>query len=415
MEMIVFWAVGALLAAIILILLLRPLLGKREEGGVSRSEANLSIYREQLRELDADLAAGTLRQADYAQAKRELEARLLEDVSEAGTPGEKRGGRGIAYAIVVAVPLLAIGMYLLLGTPDALDPGKAGRDDDAHGISAAQIEGLVQKLAERMEQNPEDAEGWKMLGRSYSVLGRHKAAADAYAQAAKRLPADAQLLADYADSLAMAQGRSLEGEPEKLLQRALEADPTNLKALALAGTAAFERKDYATAVRYWERMLPLVAADSEDARQISANIDEARSLAGDKPSAGRPGASPPLASQPAAKAAQLSGEVRLAPELAAKVSPNDTVFIFARAAEGPQLPLAVVRKQVRDLPAAFSLDDSTAMAPDMALSNFANVVIAARISRSGNATSQPGDLQGLSAPVRNNAKGVTVVIDSEIR
>lgn len=403
--MIVFWAASALLAVLVLFFLLRPLLAKQGGGGVSRSAANLEIYREQLRELDRDLANGTLRQADFEQAKRELEARLLEDVSEAGGVGTPTGGRGVVYAVAAAVPILAIALYLAIGTPDALDPGKAANEEGTHGITAAQIEALVQKLAERMEKNPEDGEGWKMLGRSYSVLGRHEAAAEAYSKAAIRLPNDAQLLADYADALAMTQGRTLEGEPEKLILRALEADPTNLKALALAGTAAYERKDFTKAARYWERMLPLVGPDSEDAQQIRANVEEARALAGQNPST----------SQPAAKGPRLSGEVRIAPAVAAKASPEDTVFIFARAANGPQLPLAVVRKRVRDLPASFSLDDSTSMAPDMSLSKFSTVVVGARISRSGSATPQSGDLQGLSAPVNNDATGVTVVIDSAVR
>jgi cytochrome c-type biogenesis protein CcmH len=307
------------------------------------------------------------------------------------------------------IPIAAIGLYLLIGSPQAVDPAQVAGESGAHGISAQQIEALVQKLAERMEKNPEDGEGWKMLGRSYSALGRHKAASEAYAKAAARLPKDSQLLADFADSLAMVQGRSLEGEPEKLVLRALEIDPANLKALALAGTAAYERKDFAAAARFWERMLPHVEPNSQDAQQIQSNIQEARSLAGEKPPA------KPSASQPAAQGTRLSGEVRLAPELKGKVSPNDTVFIFARASEGPQLPLAVLRKQVRELPSAFTLDDSMSMSADMSLSKFPTVVVGARISRSGSATPQPGDLQGLSAPVKSNASGVTVVIASEVR
>lgn len=408
--MVVFWAVSALLAVFVLFFLLRPLLLKRDDSGVSRGAANLAIYREQLRELDADLANGTLRQADYDAARRELEARLLEDVSEAGTPEDgKPGGRGVAYALAALLPIAAIGLYLLIGSPAALDPDQAAGEGGAHGISAQQIEALVQKLAEKMEKNPEDGEGWKMLGRSYSALGKHKAAAEAYAKASQRLPKDAQLLADYADALAMAQGRSLAGEPEKLVLRALDIDPANLKALALAGTAAYERKDFATAARYWERMLPHVEPDSENAQQIRSNIQEARSLAGEKPATKAP------ASPPSAAGARLTGEVRLAPELKGKVSPDDTVFIFARAAQGPQLPLAVLRKQVRELPAAFTLDDSMSMSPDMSLSKFPTVVVGARISRSGSATPQPGDLQGLTAPVKSNATGVTVVIASEVR
>ncbi|MGH8674772.1 MAG: tetratricopeptide repeat protein, partial [Burkholderiales bacterium] len=272
------------------------------------------------------------------------------------------------------------------------------------------IEAMVERLAERMKSEPANADGWMLLARSYGAFGRFRESADAYAKAAKLMPGNAQLLADYADALGMALGRKLEGEPEKLIARALEIDPRNLKALALAGTAAFERKEYKAAAAHWERMLPLVQADSDDARSIRANIDDARVLAeGPVAQKDRAGA------QAAAPRAALRGEVKLAPALAAKAAPTDTVFIFARAVQGPPMPLAVLRKQVRDLPAAFALDDSMAMAPGASLSAVPQVVVGARVSKSGNAAVQPGDLQGLSAPVASNASGVTVVIDSVVQ
>jgi cytochrome c-type biogenesis protein CcmH len=185
----------------------------------------------------------------------------------------------------------------------------------------------------------------------------------------------------------------LQGEPEKLVLRALEIDPQNLKALALAGTAAFDRKDYAAAARYWQRMLPLVEPGSEDARQIQGSITEARSLGGVTQRA-------------------LNGRVSISKKLVAQASPDDLVFIFARAVEGPPMPLAVKRARVRDLPLEFALDDSMAMAPGMNLSAHARVVVGARVSKSGQPTAQPGDLQGFSAAVANDARNVTVVIDS---
>jgi len=176
--------------------------------------------------------------------------------------------------------------------------------------------------------------------------------------------------------------------------RALEIDPNNLKALALAGTVAFQRKDFAGAAAYWQRMLPHLPADSEDVRTIQQNINEAKSLSG--------------------KAA-LRGTVRIAPELKGKAAPDDTVFVFARAAEGPPMPLAVAKTRVRDLPYSFQLDDSMAMTPALKLSAFPRVIVAARVSRSGTATAQPGDLQGVSAPVANDATTVTVVIDTFVQ
>jgi len=220
------------------------------------------------------------------------------------------------------------------------------------------------------------------------------------------MPRDAQLLADYADALAMAQGRRLQGEPEKLIARALAIDPLNVKALLLAGTAAFNRNDYAGAVRHWERVLGAVPGESEMAQRIRASIAEAQGLE----------AGPRVAAKPETGAGfgEVMGGVKVAPELAAKVGPGDTVFIFARAEQGSRMPLAILRKQGRDLPAEFTLDDSMAMSPAAKLSDHARVVIGARVSKTANATPSPGDLQGLTAPVKVGANGVNVTIDTEL-
>jgi cytochrome c-type biogenesis protein CcmH len=391
--MTLFWTLGAALAAAAVLLVLRPLLARRGAEPVSRRAANIALYRDQLRELDADLAAGKLAQADYDRSRLELEARVLEDV-EAGpeAPPARRAGPAAAILVGVALPVLALAVYFAVGSPRAVDPRA-----DPGAVTAAQVEAMVAQLAAKMRENPEDAEGWKMLGRSYLVLGRFGEAVDAYAKAAMRAPRDAQLLADFADALAMARGQSLLGEPEKLVLRALEIEPDNLKALALAGTAAFERKDYKGAAGHWRRMQPLVAPDSEDARAIRDNVAEAVRLAA---APAHPG---------------IRGSVRISPKLKDRLAPGDTVFIYARAAEGPAMPLAVLRRTARDLPLDYALDDSMAMAPGMAVSAHPRVVITARVSRSGAAKPEPGDLQGTSKPVANDAAGVAVVIDTVIR
>jgi cytochrome c-type biogenesis protein CcmH len=388
--MTLFWLAGAALAVVALGLVLRPLLFSKAQPGVSRRDANISIYRDQVRELEADLAAGTLAQADYDRARRELEARVLDDVSAAPEPARARASRTLVAVLAAAIPAAALGVYLLAGNPAAMAPL-----EEQHAATVQQLDAMVARLAARLRENPDDAEGWKLLGRSYAALGRFNDSVDAYAKGAARAPRDADLLADFADALAMARGQSLEGEPEKLVLRALEIDPRHLKALALAGTAAFGRKEYGSAVAYWERMLPLVPADSEDARSIRASIEEAKS----RVAAGAP----------------LRGTVSLSAKLKQQAAPDDTVFIFARAAEGPPMPLAILRKRVSDLPLQFSLDDSMAMAPGMRISAFPRVVVGARVSKSGQAKPQPGDLQGASAPVANDAAGVSVVIDSVVR
>ena len=404
--MTLFWIIGGLLVAVALLFIVPPLLRRGAGQRLSRDVVNAAVYRDQLRELDGDLRAGTLSADHYEKARRELEARLLDDVGGTeGAMGLPQWGRPAALVLGLVVPLAAAGLYFILGNPQALAPQAA--TDAAHKLDGQQIQVLVERLAERLKNNPDEAQGWVMLARSYAALGRFGEAAAAYATAAKRLPGDAQVLADYADALAMAQGRRLQGEPEKIIARALQVDPNNVKALALAGTVAFDKRDYATAVAYWERILRLVPPESDMAQSIRASVAEAQALGGGSPA--------PRGRVAAAGNSAVSGVVKLAPELAAKVAPTDTVFIFAQAADGPRMPLAIIRKQARDLPATFALDDSMAMTPDTKLSNFPRIVVGARISKAANATPQPGDLQGVSPPVTGSATGITVVIDSEIR
>ena len=396
--MIGFALVAAGLAVVALVLVLRPLLARRAESRVSRGEANIAVYKDELRELDADVAAGTLAREDYERSRLELEARLLEDVAAEEPAATRPAGQRAALAVGVALPLVALIVYLVAGNPGALAPHPAMPD-------AAQIEAMLTRLAAKLEENPGDVEGWKLLGRSYTVLGRYPQAVAAYAKAAERAPRDAQLLADFADALAMAHGQRLAGEPERLIERALEIDGNNLKALALAGSAAYERQDYARAAQLWGRMLPLVPAESEDARSISENVEEAKKLAGI-------GAAP-------AKAAKahpgVRGTVRLAPALRKQVNADDIVFVFARAAEGPAMPLAVLRARAADLPLQFALNDSMAMAQGVTVSAHPRIVVTARVSKSGSAKPAPGDLQGASGPVANDASGVAVTIDSVVR
>jgi cytochrome c-type biogenesis protein CcmH len=325
---------------------------------------------------------------------------------------------GALSAFTVAVAVLG---YMLIGAPQALDPAAhvARAEGSGRSITAQQIEDMVDKLAARLKEQPNDPDGWTMLGRSYAVLGKSEQALAAFKQALALRPDDAALLADTADTLALVNGRNLEGEPSRLIARALELDPNNLKALSLAGTAAFIRKDYALALRHWEKLAQLTP-DSEFVKQIQGGIDEARRLAAasdtttSAPTAAARAAQPPAEPKPAptaaARGATISGVVKLAAALNGKAAPEDTLFVYARAAQGPRMPLAILRKQVKDLPLTFTLDDSMAMSPAAKLSSAQQVVVSARISKRGEAMPQPGDLQGQSAPVAPGANGLTIEI-----
>jgi cytochrome c-type biogenesis protein CcmH len=305
--------------------------------------------------------------------------------------------------------------------------------------SQADFATMADRLAERLKTTPDDVEGWTMLGRSYSVLERFPQALQAYQRVLALRPQDAQAHADVADAMAMANGRKLDGEPERLIAQALTLDPDNAKALGLAGTIAFERGDAATAARHWERALKATQPGSEMAARLREAVDEARKSAGlpalppatvtavaaagaqrSDGVAAAPAAAASAASAgpavaggdgaPVGPAAAVQARITLAPALVAKAAPGDTVFIFARSPQGGRAPLAIQRRQVKDLPLDITLDDSMAMSPAMRLSTVSQVIIGARISKSGNAMPQPGDLQGLSPVVAVGTRGLQLQI-----
>lgn len=422
--MTVFLIAAALMLATALVFILPTLMRKpsADTVHVQRDALNLEVLRDQLRELDADRESGVIDQAGYETSRKELERRVTEDVRPGFQATVSTSGKpwsGIALAVIV--PLLAVALYLLVGNRQGLDPSQVAAVNPQENVTPEQINGMVDKLARRLKDAPDDVEGWTMMARSYSALGRFTEASDAYAHLVKLVPPNADLLADYADTLAMAHNKTLQGEPEKLINRALELDPKNIKALALAGGALFERHDYSGAVTLWKKIMPLVPADSDMARSVASSITEALSLAG-TPNAAT-GAGPADASNAAPAAAgaapasaanaEVSGTVELDAALRSQVSDTDTVFIFARAVDGPRFPLAVLRKQVKDLPTTFKLDDSMSMMPSAKLSGFPQVVVGARISKSGSATPNAGDLEGLTDPVKPGAKDLKIRINSQ--
>ena len=311
--MILFWLIAAILVAIALAFVLPPLLqtssptSPGSDDGQSRKEANVDVYRDQLSELEADVANGIVSREQYTQDRDEIERRLLEDVSPPDATSKVRekkstaalGGRGPVYAIAVGIPVIAIALYLRVGNPAALSaqPGLTARSGSPAAVGQSQapfaggsqpsgqmtqqaIEANVAKLAARLEQNPGDVQGWIMLGRSYVNLEKYSEASNAYAKATALKPDDADLLGDYAFAMGMANGQRLQGQPVELINRALKLDPENPKALELAGSAAFEVKNYNQAINYWQKLMQKTPPDSELAQALSQRITEAKSLAG---------------------------------------------------------------------------------------------------------------------------------------
>ncbi len=430
-----FVLLAAVLAALALGILLRPLLRVRaqaarvEQGAQGaqdvRANANAEIYRNQLAELEAERTQGLVSEARYAETRAEIERRLAEDLASgaAAAPPPARSawpGTRLAIALGLALPLVAIGLYLLVGTPAALDPAAGARSaQSTHQVTPEQIEAMVAQLAARLEREPNNAEGWTMLARSQAALGRYAESAKSYAKAIEYGGKNASVLADYADVLAMAAGRELRGEPYRLIQEALKLDPDHVKALALAGTAEFHMGNYDAAIMHWERLMKSLPPDSPLAEGVRSGLATARERSGRPPLAAATPAPTAPSSAPAAPAAAAGAEavqgiVMLDGALAANVKPDDVVFVLARAAEGPRMPLAVKRIAVRDLPYAFRLDDSMAMAPGAKLSLFPRVIVMARVSRAGSAAPQKGDLEGVSTPIAPGTSGVQVTISKVV-
>lgn len=428
MSIFLAYAVGLIALALLVVLpslLRRKSLQAGADAVANASRSNLQVLREQLAALDADHAAGVLDAEQYRLARIEVERRALEEEQVAEQPAVARRAGKTALAMGLLIPVFVLGVYALLGEPQSLDATVAaapGQQD----ASLPELEAMVDRLAKRLESRtkPEegDLQGWTMLANSYAVMQRYAEASRALGRARELAPDDPQLMADHADMMAMVQGRSMKGEPQQLVMRALQLDPKNLKALAMAGSWAFEQRDFAAAVDYWGRAKELAPPGSDFANGLENSLQQARAAAaqgGQTAVAAASGAAKAPAQEPPkapvqAAAGQISGEVRVSDALAKRVRPTDTLFVFARATQGPRMPLAIVRRQAGDLPFAFTLDDSSAMAPQFRLSGFEQVLVGARISSSGEATPRSGDLMGEISPVATGSSKLVLVIDKVV-
>ena len=421
-----------------------PLLRERAAAEpVSDAGSNVAIYKSQRRELDEELARGAISEIEHKAAIGELSARVVDEVPEqqmeaAETVAVNKRPWWLVTLLAVAMPLSAVVLYGTLGAPRAIDmsgiaPTATGmpmghtetKPGEEPPMSDKQILAMVDSLSQKMQQNPTDPRGWILLARSQNALGRYAEATAAFERAAALTPNDAQLLADYADAAVMTQQGRFEGKPYALIKQALKLDPNHMKALALAGTAELRMGNRPASLMHWEKLKTLVPKDSADYREVESIIAEVKTTKLDTVAAAPVIVAPPLVPTPpmagskagtetAAKpGVKVTGKVVIAPDVAGKLVAGDTLFVFARAKEGPRMPLAVMRvpaPKANAFPVAFELTDAMAMAPGIKLSSFAEVIIEARVSKSGNAQLQAGDLSGLSDVVKPGASGVTVTI-----
>ena len=419
--MIVFWLVAAALSALVLLFIVPPLIATPASRAVDQQTQNVAIARQRLAELDKAREDGALDEEDYQEGRRELEQALALDIAQldsarnAGAAVRERSSAAALMLPVVlafAIPATAGTIYLLVGQPAAVggvpvQGGQAG----AGAPGQPSIEEMIDQLKERLAQNPDDARGWSILARTSMRLERYDDAVLAYDRLNALTPGDADVLVQYADALAMQSGGRLEGRATELLREALDLQPDHPQALWLAGMAAEARGEYAAALAHWTRLLPQLAEEPETRSRLESMIDD---LEGRAEAQGVALEAPPVAPALTASAtdarqdeppsdANLTVKVSLAPELAASTAPDDTVFVFARAEEGPPMPVAAARRRVGDLPFEVVLDDSRAMVPDIKLSSFDRVDVIARVSRSGQPVAASGDLEGLVESVSTGA------------
>jgi cytochrome c-type biogenesis protein CcmH len=427
-----FYLAAATLVVVALLLLLRPWWrsGRRTVSADFLPVLNAAIHRDRLAELERDHVNGTLSAADLAEAREELQRQLLDDTAATEAPAGASFSRSSGIVLAIVVPLLAVAMYALLGSPAAVLPAAVQAQR-----ASADMEQLAAKLAQKLEQNPDNPEGWAMLARSYKSLGRWDDAERAFGRIGPDLDKNPELLAEFAEMLVQ-KDNGFTPRSRELIQKALRLEPGNMLAMFLGGAEAFEGGRYAEAVALWQRLLPNLEPGGEDARMVEASIDQARERSGGggrpaivrgdvapgtavpqddvhkgvgKASADKGAQQKPAAAKAGAEA--VSGRVELAASVKDKAKPDDVVFIFARAVDGPRMPLAALRVRAADLPLDFLLDDSQAVMPSNKLSSAQQVRIEVRISKSGSANPGKGDLTGKSAPVKPGAKGVRIVID----
>jgi cytochrome c-type biogenesis protein CcmH len=382
-----------LLLVLVLVLLLRPLFFPAKQSATSRRQMNAAIYREELDKLEADRLAGTVDSHSYEQTHAEMRQRLFQDTDEADDLAVLGSPKKTIIGICFFVAILSSGFYFYLG--DAAQIAQKGAEQP---MTQESIEKMVGEFAAKMDKEPDNLKGWAMLARSYRILGRNTEAANAYARAGSFVDSDPQLLADYADVLAANANGSFAGKPQQLINKALAQDPNNLLALWLSGTAAFNAQNYKAAVQTWEKLAKQLPAESNEARTITASIAEARSKGGLAP-----------ASTPVISNQGVSGQVEIMPELKSKIKAGDVLMVIARK-PGERMPVAVLKTSVTAFPINFVLNDALAMSPNALISQLPEVSVEVRISKTGMAMPEPGDLISTPQTIKVGTTNARLVI-----
>ena len=389
-----FFIPAFLLLVLVLLLLLRPFLFPAKVQATSRRQMNAAIYREELDKLEAERNTGLITEADYEIAHAEMRQRLFQDTNEEDDLATLGSTKKTAIGICIFIVLISSSLYFSFG-----DVYRVAQKNSETPMNQEGVEKMVTEFAAKMEKDPSNLQGWVMLARSYRILGRNEDAVKAYERAGSFVDSDPQLLADYADTLAANANGNFAGKPLRLINQALKLDPNNLMALWLSGTAAFSTGNYRSAVQTWEKLASQLPPNSEEIKMIEGSIAEARS---------KGGLAPKAAIISSAKA--ISGQIELASDLKSKVKQGDTVMVIARQV-GERMPVAVLKIPVAQFPMSFVLNDALAMNPNAPLSKLTEVSIEVRISKTGMAKPETGDLISAAKTINVGAENVRLLVD----
>lgn len=417
---ILFLLIASALIFIAWLVLLPPLWRKNTLSDAAMDERNIAIAKHRLKELKEQLTSGILNQIQYEEQKLELELALSDDL-DIKTPALPlpSQNRTMVYVLVLAVPLLAALLYAKLGNYSAITKSNEAVVENNTTSNPAGMEKMVAVLAAKMEKNPKDTEGWIMLGRSYDYLQQYSKAASAFAHAYALLGDKPEVMLLYANSLAYANEQQVTGKAAELVFKALKLEPDNLSGLWLGGMAKAQAGDFAEAKALWIKLKGLLPAKSEGLAEVDALLAKIDEQSGEvaTPATTAPARIDPQTNETAPAAATdvvINLQVSLDKNLQQQAAPDDTVFVYAQAVSGSKMPLAIVRKKVSDLPLTMSLDDSNAMSPMAKLSGVSEVKLLARISKSGSAMAQVGDLMGIiERAAVTDKKPHTLVINSQ--
>ena len=383
-----------LLLVLVLLLLLRPFIFPAKSSATSRRQMNATIYREELDKLEAEHTAGVITSIDYEIAHAEMRQRLFQDTIEEDDREVAGSSKKTAIGLCIFIVLFSSALYFSLG-----DVVRITQINSEKPVTQEGVEKMVAEFAIKMEKDPGNLKGWAMLARSYRILGRDEDAAKAYARAGSFIDSDPQLLADYADVLASNANGSFVGKPSQLINQALKLDPNNMMALWLSGTASYNAGNYKAAVQSWEKLAQQLPPNTDEARAIQGSIAEARSKGGLTTSA-------PVAST----GKGISGKIELSAELKSKIKPGDIVMVIARK-PGERMPVAVLKAPATDFPMSFTLNDSLAMNPSAPLSQLSEASIEVRISKTGMAKSESGDLISSVQTIKVGTTNVRLLVD----